>query len=191
MSLAHTASALDSLPAACGIVAPNGKQAMVRHAEEFSRAGIPFLFDPGQGLPMFDGAELRALISGATAVTVNDYECQMMCERTGWDERAIATRVDALIVTRGGEGSILYRNGEAVTIAPAGVTDPVDPTGCGDAFRGGLLFGLAQDWDWLRCAQLGSVLGAIKIECQGAQNHVLDRDAVARRFAAAYGSAPW
>ncbi len=191
MALAHTASALDSLPVACGIVAPNGKQAMIRHAEEFSRAGVPFLFDPGQGLPMFDGAELRTLIESATAVTLNDYECQLMCQRTGWDERAISERVGALIVTRGGEGSLLFQGQERIVIPPARVTDPVDPTGCGDAYRGGLLFGMARGWDWLRCAQLGSVLGAVKIESQGAQNHVVDRDTVAQRFAQAYGPAPW
>ena len=191
MAWAHTASALDSLPAACGIVAPNGKQAMVRHAEEFSGAGVPFLFDPGQGLPMFDGSELRKLIKSATAVTVNDYECQLMCERTGWDEQTISAQVEALIVTRGGEGSLIFANAERILIAPALVSAPVDPTGCGDAYRGGLLFGMAQGWDWLRCAQLGSVLGAIKIECEGAQNHTIDRDQVALRFEQTYGSAPW
>ena len=191
MALAHTVSVHDALPAAFGIVAPNGKAAMLRHAEEFQQAKIPFLFDPGQGLPMFDGAELRALIEGATAVTVNDYECQLMCERTGWDQHRIAQQVEALIITRGGDGSTLHFESREVTIAAAAITKPVDPTGCGDAYRGGLLFGLAQGWDWLRCAQLGSVMGAIKIECQGAQNHQLDLAEVARRFSAAYGSSPW
>ena len=191
MALAHTVSVHDALPVAFGIVAPNGKAAMMRHAEEFRQAKIPFLFDPGQGLPMFDGAELRSLIEGATAVTVNDYECQLMCERTGWDQRRIAEHVEALIITRGGEGSTLYCDDREVGVAPAGITRAVDPTGCGDAYRGGLLFGLAQGWDWLRCAQLGSVMGAIKIESQGAQNHHLDLAEVSRRFSEAYGSTPW
>ncbi|MGD9943119.1 MAG: carbohydrate kinase family protein [Burkholderiaceae bacterium] len=176
--------------AAWGIVAPNGKAAMQQHAREFAEQRIPYIFDPGQGLPMFDGAELRALIEPATAVTVNDYEAGVLCERTGWSEAEIAAKVQTLIVTRGGEGSRLHHGGRTVDIAPVAISRAVDPTGCGDAYRGGLLYGLAQGWDWADAARLGSVIGAIKIEQQGAQNHRLERDEVARRFRETYGRSP-
>ena len=176
---------------AWGIVAPNGKAAMLRHAREFSEQGIDFIFDPGQGLPMFDGEELRRLIDMASALTVNDYEARLLCERTGWTEREIAARVRALIVTRGAEGSTLFEGGGEHAIAPVAISGAVDPTGCGDAYRAGLLYGLSQGWSWLDAARLGSVLGAIKIECPGAQNHALDRAAVGARFARAYGHSPW
>ncbi len=192
MSEAHAVQASQSSAgAAWGIVAPNGKLAMLQHAREFAEQRIPFIFDPGQGLPMFDGEELRALIGQATAVTVNDYEAGLLSERTGWPEAQIAGKVQALIVTRGGQGSRLYRGGETVDIPPVAIGKALDPTGCGDAYRGGLLYGLAQGWDWIDAARLGSVLGAIKIEHQGAQNHPLARDEVARRFAQTYGRSPW
>ena len=190
MSQAHQVSAAAG-PAAFGIVAPNGKDAMLRHAREFAETGVPFLFDPGQGLPMFDGAELRTLIESATGVAVNDYESRMLAERTGWSEAQIASRVKALIVTRGAEGSQVWTDGQCADVAPVPITEALDPTGCGDAYRGGLLYGLSQGWDWLRSARLGSVMGAIKIEQQGAQNHPISREAVARRYERAYGSAAW
>ncbi len=181
----------DGLGAAWGIVAPNGKAAMLRHAREFAEQGVPFIFDPGQGLPMFDGAELRAIIGQATAVTVNDYEAKLLAERTGWSEVEIASRVDALIVTRGGEGSVLHQAGQVRSIGAAPILGAVDPTGCGDSYRAGLLFGLASGWGWFESAQLGGVMGAIKIEHAGAQRYPVDRADIARRFAAAYGRAPW
>ncbi len=190
MSQAHQVSA-DAGPAVFGIVAPNGKDAMLRHAQEFTKTGLPFLFDPGQGLPMFDGSELRAIIDTATAVAVNDYEAGMLTEKTGWTEEQIAARVKALIVTRGAEGSQVWSNGIRENVGAAPISAALDPTGCGDAYRGGLLYGLAQGWDWLRCARLGSVMGAIKIEQQGAQNHQISREEVARRHEAAYSSRPW
>lgn len=191
MSHAHRVRATEALPAALGIVAPNGKEAMVQHARELRDARVPFVFDPGQGLPMFDGSELRDLIDSATAVTVNDYEARMLCERTGWSEAQIAERVQALIVTLGGEGAMLWNGAGAEAIPPCRVSEAIDPTGCGDAFRGGLLYGVAQGWSWSRAARLGNVLGAVKIEHQGAQNHTLDRATVATRFALAYGEVPW
>ncbi|HWS74903.1 MAG TPA: carbohydrate kinase family protein [Quisquiliibacterium sp.] len=191
MAHAHTVSASSALPAAFGIVAPNGKQAMLEHARQFREAGVPFVFDPGQGLPMFDGAELRGLIEGATAVAVNDYESGMLAERTGWSEAEIAARVQALIVTLGAEGAQVWTGGRCTSIPACPVAEAVDPTGCGDAFRGGLLFGLSQGWDWVKAARLGSVMGALKIEHQGAQNHPVDRDVVAARHEAAYGERPW
>jgi adenosine kinase len=176
---------------AWGIVAPNGKAAMLRHAREFAEQQIDFIFDPGQGLPMFDGQELRGLIGMASALTVNDYEARLLCERTGWTEREIASRVRALIVTRGAEGSVLFEGGNEHAIAPVPIAGAVDPTGCGDAYRAGLLHGLSLGWSWLDAARLGSVLGAIKIERPGAQNHALDRAEVGERFARAYGHSPW
>lgn len=174
-----------------GIVAPNGKAAMLRHAREFAAQGIPFIFDPGQGLPMFDGAELRELIGAATALTVNDYEAKLLCERTGWSEDDIASRVKALIVTRGAEGSTLFEGNARQTIDAVPITKAIDPTGCGDAYRAGLLYGLSLGWTWLESARLGSVLGAAKIEHAGAQNHPIDRALLSSRFASAYGRAPW
>lgn len=191
MSDGHLVHAVDALPARMGIVAPNGKQAMVTHARAFRDAGLPFIFDPGQGLPMFDGDELRALITSATAVTVNDYEAGMLAERTGWSEEEIARRVQALVVTLGAEGAQVWVDGERNTVAPCPARQTIDPTGCGDAFRGGLLYGLAQDWSWLDAARLGSVMGALKIEHAGAQNHPIDREDVAQRYAAIYGRRPW
>src|SRR5690606_28466888 len=191
MSVAHRVGVDAALPACWGIVGPNGKQAMIDHARGLADAGIPFVFDPGQGMPMFDGVELRRFIEAATAVVVNDYEAAMLVERTGMSHEAIASEVDALIITKGGEGSELYHGGSREQIAAAPVRGTVDPTGCGDAYRGGLLYGLASGWDWLRCARLGSVMGAIKIECQGPQNHPIDRDAIAARFEQAWGERPW
>ena len=187
MGQAHEVDPRAAFPAAWGIVAPNGKDAMMSHAKAFREGGVPWLFDPGQGLPMFDGAELRALVSEATAVAVNDYEGTMLSERTGWSESEIAGKVAALIVTRGGEGSTVYTGGRATQVPAVPISAAVDPTGCGDAYRGGLLFGLAQGWDWVRSARLGSVMGAMKIEHQGPQNHAPTRDSVAARFEKAWG----
>lgn len=189
MGRAHEVSATG--PAAWGIVAPNGKEAMLRHAREFAAAGVPWIFDPGQALPMFSGDELRALIGSADALAVNDYECGMVCDKTGLTEAQLAAQVQAMIVTRGAEGSTLHHAGRTETIAPVSIGDPVDPTGCGDAYRGGLLHALASGLGWAVAARLGSVMGAMKIEHSGPQNHRVDRDAVAARYRAAYGAAPW
>ena len=191
MSEAHSVAVPASPSSALGIVSPNGKAAMLRHATQFREAGVPFIFDPGQGLPMFDGAELRTLIDGACAVTVNDYESSLLCERTGWSEAQVAQRVEALIVTRGGEGSDVWTGTGCVRVAACPITQAVDPTGCGDAYRAGLLHGRTLGWSWERAARLGSVMGAVKIESQGAQNHPVDREAIALRFEQAYGERPW
>jgi adenosine kinase len=190
MNEAHEVSA-QGMTAAFGIVAPNGKLAMQTHARQFAADGVPYLFDPGQGLPMFDGAELRELIGAAAAVTVNDYEASMLVERTGWSEAEIAGRVQALVVTRGAEGCQVWQGDRCDTVAAAPIGEAKDPTGCGDAFRGGLLYGLSQGWDWIRAARLGSVMGAIKIESQGAQNHQISRAGVAARHEQAFGVRPW
>ncbi len=154
-----------------GIVSPDGKIGMQQHAAQFVEAGIEFIFDPGQGLPMFDGAELTAFLEQATWVTLNDYEAQLMQERTGLSLEAMAEQVKALIVTQGGEGSIIYTEGDVINIPAAPVSVLQDPTGCGDAYRAGLLYGLMNNMDWATTGRIASLLGAIKIEQKGTQNH--------------------
>ncbi len=189
MSRAHEVAAV--FPSAWGIVAPNGKDAMLRHAKELTEAGVPWIFDPGQALPMFSGEELISLLKGATALAVNDYESQLMVEKTGRSEAELAGNVQAMIITRGAQGSILLHNGRREEIASVPIASAVDPTGCGDAYRGGLLYGLACDLGWSAAARLGSVMGALKIEQHGPQNHAIDRDSVAARYRAVFGAMPW
>jgi adenosine kinase len=189
MTRAHEVAATG--PAAWGIVAPNGKDAMMRHARELTAAGIPWIFDPGQALPMFSGDELRALLEGASALAVNDYESKLLTEKTGLAEAELAARVDAMIVTRGAEGSVLHARGRTEVIAAVPIAAALDPTGCGDAYRGGLLYALSQRASWADAARLGSVMGAIKIEHAGPQNHSIDREQVALRHREAYGARPW
>jgi len=156
---------------ALGIVAPDGRDGMIRHAAGFAAAGIPFIFDPGQGLPMFDGADLRLFIEQATWVTVNDYEWQMLQQRTGWSPADIVQHVQALIVTRGAEGSTIHTAAGETVIPAAKPTAVVDPTGCGDAYRAGLIHGLLHGKDWAVTGRIASLLGAIKIAHRGTQNH--------------------
>ncbi|WP_280187624.1 carbohydrate kinase family protein [Delftia sp. PS-11] len=157
-----------------GIVAPDGRQAMIEHAAQFKAAGIPFVFDPGQGLPMFDGEELRSFIAQADWVAVNDYEARMLSERTGWSLEQISGQVKGLIVTLGAAGCEVWENGSKTQVAPVQPAAVVDPTGCGDAWRGAFLFGLERGWDLVRCAELGNRMGALKIASRGPQNYVLD-----------------
>ncbi len=161
-----------------GIIAPDGREAMVQHAAQFKAAGIPFVFDPGQGLPMFDGKELAHFIEQADWVVVNDYEGRMLSERTGWSTAEISRRVRGMVVTLGAEGCDVWVGGEATRVAPVAPEAVVDPTGCGDAWRGGLLYGLEQGWDLVRCAELGNRLGALKIAQRGPQNYQVDRAAL-------------
>jgi adenosine kinase len=156
-----------------GMISPDGRDAMLQHAQQFKAAGIPFVFDPGQGLPMFDGAELANFIELATWVTVNDYEGKMLSERTGWSSAEISRRVDGLVVTLGGDGCEVWVNGELTLVPPEKPAAIVDPTGCGDAWRGALLHGLEQGWTLARCARLGNQVGAIKIASKGPQNYTL------------------
>jgi adenosine kinase len=157
-----------------GIISPDGRDAMLQHAAQFQAAGIPFVFDPGQGLPMFDGAELARFIEQASWVTVNDYEGKMLSERTGWSSAEISRRVNGLVVTLGGDGCEVWVNGEVTLVAPVQARAIVDPTGCGDAWRGALLYGLEQGWSLTRCAELGNKVGALKIASRGPQNYTLD-----------------
>ena len=157
-----------------GIVSPDGRDAMLQHAEQFSAADIPFVFDPGQGLPMFDGKELAHFVALATWVTVNDYEAKLLCDRTGLSCAELSHKVQGLIVTLGAEGCEVWISGEKTLIAAVKALEIVDPTGCGDAFRGALLFGLEKGWSLLRCAELGNCVGAHKIAYRGGQNYTLN-----------------
>jgi adenosine kinase len=157
-----------------GMISPDGRDAMLQHAQQFQAAGIPFVFDPGQGLPMFDGDELARFIDQASWVTVNDYEGKMLSDRTGWSSAQISQRVQGLIVTLGGDGCEVWVNGEVTLVPPQQAKAIVDPTGCGDAWRGALLYGLEQGWSLPRCAALGNQVGAIKIASRGPQNYTLE-----------------
>jgi len=156
-----------------GIISPDGRDAMLQHAQQFRAADIPFVFDPGQGLPMFDGKELAHFIDQSTWVTVNDYEGKMLSERTGWSSAEISRRVQGLVVTLGGEGCEVWIDGEKTVVPPVKAEAVVDPTGCGDAWRGALLHGLEQGWSLAKCAELGNRVGAIKIASRGPQNYEL------------------
>ena len=170
-----------------GMVSPDGRTGMIEHAEQFAAAGIPFVFDPGQGLPMFDGNDLRRFIEQATWVTVNDYEWQLLKDRTGFDVSDLTDQVDALIVTRGAEGSTVYTSDGQYDIPTARPKAVEDPTGCGDAYRAGLLYGLLRDLDWETTGRIASLMGAIKIECHGTQNHSFTLDELKDRFKSSFG----
>ena len=161
-----------------GIISPDGRDAMLQHAEQFSKAGIPFVFDPGQGLPMFDGKELTHFIDLASWVAVNDYEAKMLCDRTGLSCAEMSRKVQGLVVTLGAQGCEVWQEGEKTVIAPVLAEAVVDPTGCGDAFRGALLHGLEQGWSLARCAALGNQVGARKIASRGGQNYTLNMDEI-------------
>ena len=183
-------SHLNRVPAGVrlGLIAPDGRQGMLDHAAQFAAAGVPFIFDPGQGLPMFNGEELRALIDSAAWVTVNDYEGSMLAERTGWSLEQIAGRVRALIVTRGGEGSWIYADGKRHEIPVAHAARVADPTGCGDAYRAGLLYGLQRGLDWPTTGRVASLAGAIKIESHGTQQHQFDAAQFSARYRKSFGA---
>ena len=191
MDHAHRNKIEDAGNVTIGMVSPDGRTGMLEHATEFAEAGIPFIFDPGQGLPLFGGEELMDFIAKASYVCVNDYESQLICDRTGLSPHEIAERVDALIITRGGKGSEIYLPNHRIDIPAAQAREVIDPTGCGDAYRAGLLYGLAQGMDWETTARLAAVMGALKIEQAGAQNHTPDRPQIADRFVEAFGYRPW
>jgi len=161
-----------------GIVAPDGREAMLQHAEQFKAANIPFVFDPGQGLPMFDGEELRHFVELASWVVVNDYEGKMLSQRTGWSFAEISERVQGLVITLAADGCEVWTRGEREHVLAVKPTAVVEPTGCGDAWRGALLYGLEQGWTLARCAALGNRLGALKIAQRGPQNYQVDRQAL-------------
>jgi adenosine kinase len=181
----------DAANVTLGIVAPDGRDGMLQHADEFAAAGIPFIFDPGQGLPMFSGDELMDFVGKADYLTVNDYEAQMLQEKTGQSLAALARHVKALIVTLGAQGSLIYSGGRQLEIPCAKPDAVVDPTGCGDAYRAGLLYGIANGLDWELTGRLASLLGAMKIAHRGGQNHQFTRDEVAARFKQNFATSPW
>jgi adenosine kinase len=169
------------------IVAPDGRDGMLQHAEDCAALGIPLIFDPGQGLPMFNGKELEHFIDLSTYVAVNDYEAELLVERTGLSLEQIAARVTALIVTRGEKGSEIHVDGQRIDIPCVPAERVIDPTGCGDAFRAGILYGLERGYEWATTGRLASLLGSIKIAHQGAQNHAPSRQEIEQRFKTAFG----
>jgi adenosine kinase len=170
-----------------GIVSPDGREGMLRHCAQFAEAGIPFVFDPGQGMPLFSGEELLAMVRQADYVTLNDYEAQLLQAKTGKSLSDLAKEVRALVVTKGAAGSDFHVDGRILPIPAAPVREVVDPTGCGDAYRAGLLYGIARDMDWETTGRLASLMGAIKIESRGGQNHAPSRGEIETRFAEAFG----
>jgi adenosine kinase len=191
MNSAHENHVTRELGAGLAIVAPDGKEGMLQHARECAAAGVPFVFDPGQGLPMFSAAELDEFIRLADYVAVNDYEGKMLEEKTGRKLEALAREVKALVCTLGAQGSLIYAGGKRHEIPSVKAEKLADPTGCGDAYRAGLLYGIAHGWDWDTTGRLASVMGAIKIAHRGAQNHTTGRDEIAARFKSAFGRSPF
>lgn len=189
MNFAHENKVSQAKDVSIGIVSPDGRDGMIQHAAQFAEAGIPFIFDPGQGLPMFDGDDLLRFIEQATWLTVNDYEWQLIEDKTGLKEQQVAEQLKALIVTRGGEGSFVWADGKKLEIPVAKVSRMEDPTGCGDAYRAGLLYGLMNDMDWETTGRLAALMGAIKIEEHGTQNHSITPEAIAQRFKDNFGYA--
>lgn len=171
MNESHQNSVKDTQGVTLAIIAPDGREGMFQHARECKEAGIPFLFDPGQGLPMFNGEELMHFIEMADYLAVNDYEAQLIQEKTGHNLAQLAEKVKALIVTQGGNGSTIYAEGQLFEIPCVKAEQMLDPTGCGDAYRAGLLYGMVRGWDWPTCGRLASVMGSIKIASRGGQNH--------------------
>ncbi|GMU43069.1 MAG: carbohydrate kinase family protein [Xanthomonadales bacterium] len=187
MTQSHGAHVRDVRGIAFGIVAPDNREAMLQHAAEFKAMGVPFIFDPGQAMPLFNGEEFRAFIENATYVSVNDYESQLLSERTGWSAEQIAQRVSAYIVTRGGEGSRWHTREGVIEIPTAKAAAVVDPTGCGDAYRAGLIYGLMNNLDFETSGRIASLMGAIKIEQPGTQNQRFTRGEFHERFRTEFG----
>ena len=187
MSFAHQNKVAAVADIDLAIVAPDGREAMLQHARDFHECGIPFVFDPGQGLPMFDGTELDRFLDRADWVVVNDYESRVLQEKTGKSLEKIASKVNALIVTLGARGSRIIAGTDAIEIPPVDSNSALDPTGCGDAFRGGLLYGIAHGFDWPTCGRIASLMGSIKVEQHGTQNHQIKNDEFDARFNEEFG----
>ncbi|MEZ5445312.1 MAG: carbohydrate kinase family protein [Gammaproteobacteria bacterium] len=187
MNHAHENRVSDARGVKIGILAPDGRQGMIEHAVQFAEAGIPFIFDPGQGMPMFDRALLRQFTEQAQWLTVNDYEWQLMQEKTGWAAREVLERVEALIITRGASGSVIMTGGGEIAIPVAIPRAVRDPTGCGDAYRAGLLYGLLNEMDWQVTGRIAALMGAIKIESAGTQNHRFSLEEFKARYRESFG----
>jgi adenosine kinase len=188
VSQAHSANKSAGAEIKVGIVAPDGREGMIRHAEQFAASGIPFIFDPGQALPLMDADHLKAFVSQAAWLAVNDYEWQVVQQRTGWNEHQILNHVQALVVTRGAEGSVIHTRDGQIAIPSAKPKAIVDPTGCGDAYRAGLLHGLLHGRDWQTTGRIASLLGALKIETRGTQNHRFTAAEFAARYQENFGT---
>ncbi len=188
MQSSHENSVAEARGATLGIVAPDGRDGMIQHAAQFAAAKIPFIFDPGQGLPMFGKEDLERFLSQATWVAVNEYEWQMLQQKTGWTVKDVVSQVDALIVTLGSQGSTIHTRDGAITIPCAAPRAVVDPTGCGDAYRAGILHGLLHGLDWETTGRIASLMGAVKIETRGPQNHCFTRTEFEQRLAASFGA---
>ncbi len=188
MGLAHIVDIPTDAGARIGIVAPNGRDGMLQHARQFKEAGIPFIFDPGQGLPLFDGDELLTMVDQATWVAVNDYESRLLEERIGQPVGELARRTQGLVVTKGAEGSHIYTDGRRIDIPPVKPSAVVDPTGCGDAYRAGLLFGLMRELDWETTGRIASLMGSIKVARHGTQNHHFSMDDFRAWYRDAFGT---
>ena len=191
MNFSHENRVTRDLGAAIAIIGPDGKEGMLQHARQCAEQGMQVLFDPGQGLPMFSGDELGQFLEWADFVAVNDYEGKMLEEKTGRSLQEIARQVKALVYTLGAKGSVILTGGQRHEIPCVEAEAVVDPTGCGDAYRAGLLYGIAHGWDWPTTGRLGAVMGAIKIARRGAQNHAPARDEIEARFRRAFGYSPW
>jgi adenosine kinase len=187
MSHSHRNRIAEAQGVRLAIVSPDGRQGMVEHARDLAEAKIPYVLDPGQGLPMFSGADLLEMLSGARCLTVNDYEARLVEQKTGKSLAELSARVEAVVVTRGGEGADIHFSGQQIHVPAVRPDSLVDPTGCGDAFRSGLLYGMARGWDWRRSARLASLMGSIKIAHRGGQNHKVSREEVETRFHEAFG----
>ena len=187
MNVSEKNKVADAKGVTIGMVSPDGRTGMIKHAAQFAKKKIPFIFDPGQGLPMFNGDDLRKFIEQATWVTVNDYEWELLKDRTGWTAEDITARVDALIITLGGKGSVIHTKQKTHKIPPVKPKSVQDPTGCGDAYRAGLLYGLMNDLDWETTGRIASLMGSIKIAHQGPQNHSFTQQQFKKRYKAAFG----
>ncbi|AKH21288.1 carbohydrate kinase family protein [Sedimenticola thiotaurini] len=189
MNFSHLNRIDGTIGATLGLISPDGRQGMIEHAQQFVEQGVPFIFDPGQGLPMFNGEELKLFVEQADWLAFNDYEAKLMVERTGMSAEQMAQQVKAVIITRGGQGSLIYTADKQYEIPAVPVSGIVDPTGCGDAYRAGLLYGLMNDMDWQTTGRVASLMGGIKIEEAGPQNHRFERDEFNERFKTVFGYA--
>ena len=190
MNHSHENRITPELGATLAIVGPDGKEGMLQHSRQCAALGIPLLFDPGQGMPMFSREELLEMVKLSSFLAVNDYEGKMLEEKTGKKLEELARGMKALILTKGGQGSLIFADGKQHEIACVTADSIKDPTGCGDAYRAGLLYGIAHGWDWPSTGRLASVMGSIKIAHRGAQNHTPTRDEISARYEKAFGSSP-
>jgi len=191
MNHSHLNRVGDARDVTLGIIAPDGRQGMLDHARQFAQAGIPFIFDPGQGIPMFSGEELLEFVRLADYVAVNDYEARLLQGKTGTSLEELARMVRAFVVTQGGNGSFIHADGRLHRIPSARPQAVLDPTGCGDAYRAGLLYGIAEGWDWPTTGRLASLMGAVKIASRGGQNHQATKDELGARYREAFGASIW